>query len=143
MKARDKEHREDVARLREFPAFADFSDDDLMRLVRVAHRTSMSGPWPMIHEQTPSDAVFILLSGEAGVYLGRDRIAVLPPGELIGENALRRGKLRSATVTTTGPAEMLRLARDDFERLLEEIPALRGMVDDTIARHMSAESGQS
>jgi CRP/FNR family cyclic AMP-dependent transcriptional regulator len=137
MKGRAKQDEEDVRRLREFAAFADFSDDDLRRLVRVAHRTSTSAPWPLIHEQTPSDACFILLSGQASVYLGRDRVAELPPGEVIGESALRSGKLRSATVTTTGPAEVLRIERDDFARLLDEIPALRGTVDDTIARHMS------
>jgi CRP-like cAMP-binding protein len=137
MRGRAKQDEEDVRRLREFDAFAGFSDDDLRSLVRTAHRTSTSGPWPLIHEQTPSDACFILLSGEASVYLGRDLVATLGPGEVIGESALRRGKLRSATVTTTGPAEVLRIERDDFARLLDEIPALRGTVDDTIARHMS------
>jgi CRP-like cAMP-binding protein len=137
MRGRAKQDEEDVRRLREFDAFAGFSDDELGSLVRTAHRTSTSAPWPLIHEQTPSDACFILLSGEASVYLGRDLIATLGPGEVIGESALRRGKLRSATVTTTGPAEVLRIERDDFARLLDEIPALRGTVDDTIARHMS------
>ncbi|KUI32528.1 cyclic nucleotide-binding protein [Mycobacterium sp. IS-1742] len=137
MRDRAKQEKEDVGRLREFPAFESFSDEDLTRLVRAAHRTSTSAAWPLIHEQTPSDACFILLSGEASVYLGRDRIATLPPGEVIGESALRQGKLRSATVTTTGPAEVLRIERDDFGSLLDEIPALRGMVDDTVERHMS------
>jgi CRP-like cAMP-binding protein len=55
---------------------------------------------------------------------------------VIGESALRRGKLRNATVTTTGKAEVLRVARDDLDRLLNEIPALRGIMDATVARHM-------
>jgi CRP/FNR family transcriptional regulator, cyclic AMP receptor protein len=130
-----KGHGEDARRLREFSAFDNFSDDDLMRLVRAAHRTSTSGPWPLIHEQTPSDACYILLSGEAGVYAGRDRIAVVGPGEVIGESALRSGKLRNATVTTTGPAEVLHIGRDDLTRLLDEIPALREAMDATAARH--------
>ena len=130
-----KRHGEDARRLREFTAFDNFSDDDLERLVRAAHRTSTSGPWPLIREQTPSDACYILLSGEAAVYVGRDRIAVVGPGEVIGESALRRGKLRSATVTTTGPAEVLRIERDDLARLLDKIPALRETMDATVARH--------
>ena len=69
--AREKEYEEDARRLREFDAFAKFSDDDLKRIARAAHRTSTSGPWPLIREQTPSDACYILLSGEAGVYVGR------------------------------------------------------------------------
>ncbi len=130
-----KELEQYARRLREFPAFDNFSDDDLQRLVQAAHHISRSVPWPLIREQTPSDACFILLSGEVGVYVGQDRVAVLGPGEVIGESALRRGKLRSATVTTIGAAEVLRIERDDLDRLLDEIPALRETMDATVARH--------
>ena len=133
--ARAKEIDEDARRLRDFPAFAKFSDKDLKRLVEAAHRTSTSGPWPLIREQTPSDACYILLSGEVGVYVGHDRVALVGPGEVIGESALRQGKLRNATVTTTGKAEVLHVARDDLRRLLDEIPALRETMDETAARH--------
>ncbi|SPM36525.1 cyclic nucleotide-binding protein [Mycobacterium rhizamassiliense] len=128
----------DARRLREFAAFSKFSDDELERLVGAAHRSSRSVPWPLIREQTPSDACYILLSGEVGVYVGEDRVAVLGPGEVIGESALRRGKLRSATVTTMGPSEVLRIERDDLGRLLDEIPALREVVESTAAQHQAA-----
>jgi CRP/FNR family transcriptional regulator, cyclic AMP receptor protein len=134
--AREKEYEEDARRLREYAEFAKFSDDDLRRIARATHRTSTSGPWPLIREQTPSDACYILLSGEAGVYVGGDRIAVVGPGEVIGESALRRGQLRNATVTTTGKAEVLHIARDDLDRLLNEVPALRETMDATVARHV-------
>jgi CRP/FNR family transcriptional regulator, cyclic AMP receptor protein len=134
--AREKEYQEDARRLREFAAFAKFSEDDLKRIARATHRTSTSGPWPLIREQTASDACYILLSGEAGVYVGRDRIAVVGPGEVIGESALRHGKLRNATVTTTGKAEVLHIARSDLSRLLDEVPALREVMDATVARHV-------
>ena len=127
---------EDVARLRQFPLFAKFSDEDLRRVVRAAHHDSTSAPWPLIHEHTPSDACYILLSGEVGVYVGHDRIATLGPGEVIGESALRTGRLRSATVTTTGAAEVLRIGRDDLARLLDEIPALRATIDATVTQHV-------
>jgi CRP/FNR family cyclic AMP-dependent transcriptional regulator len=134
--AREKEYAEDARRLREFDAFAKFSDEDLKRIARATHRTSTSGPWPLIQEQTPSNACYILLSGEAGVYVRGERIAVVGPGEVIGESALRRGKLRNATVTTTGKAEVLHIARDDLDRLLNEVPALRQTMDQTVARHV-------
>ena len=134
--AREKEYDEDARRLREFEAFSKFSNDDLKRIARATHRTSTSGPWPLIQEQTPSNACYILLSGEAGVYAGGNRIAVVGPGEVIGESALRRGKLRNATVTTTGRAEVLHIARDDLDRLLNEVPALRETMDATVARHV-------
>jgi CRP/FNR family transcriptional regulator, cyclic AMP receptor protein len=134
--ARAKEVEDDARRLREFAAFTKFSDKDLKRLVSAAHRTSTSRPWPLIREQTPSDSCYILLSGEAAVYVGQDRVAVVGPGEVIGESALRRGRLRNATVTTTGRAEVLHIARDDLNRLLDEIPALRQTMDATAAKHV-------
>jgi CRP-like cAMP-binding protein len=134
--AQEAEYQESARRLREFVTEATLSDDDLQRIVRAARRASTSGPWPLIQEQTPSDALYILLSGEAGVYVGHDRVAVVGPGEVIGESALRRGKLRNATVTTTGRAEVLRVAGNDLEGLLDQIPALRDIMDATAARHM-------
>jgi CRP/FNR family transcriptional regulator, cyclic AMP receptor protein len=136
--ALQQEQQESARRLREFPTFEKFSDDDLKRLVQAAHRTSTSGPWPLIREQTPSDACYILLSGEAGVYVGQDRIATVGPGEIIGESALRRGKLRNATVTTAGKAEVLHIGRDDLDRLLKEISPLRETLDETVKRHVPA-----
>jgi CRP-like cAMP-binding protein len=54
---------------------------------------------------------------------------------VIGESALLRGKLRNATVTTTGKAEVLHVERDALDRLLNDIPALRETMDATAARH--------
>lgn len=136
MKADAKGQEEDARRLREFASFENFSDENLQHLVRAAVRTSTSGPWPLIHEGTPAHACYILLSGDAGVYVGKDRVAVVGPGEVIGESVLKRGKLRNATVTTTGPAVVLRIGRDDLARLVDEIPALRETMDATVARHV-------
>jgi len=138
-----QERQESARRLRQFPSFEKFSDADLNRLVEAAHRTSTSGPWPLIREQTPSDACYILLSGEAGVYVGHERIALVGAGEIIGESALRRGKLRNATVTTTGRAEVLHIERDDLERLLTDITALRETLDETVARHVPEAATES
>jgi CRP/FNR family transcriptional regulator, cyclic AMP receptor protein len=135
--AHAREREEDARRLRDFPAFEKYSDDDLKKLVEASHRTTTSGPWPLIQQHTPSDACYILLSGEVGVWVGNDRVAVLGPGEVIGESALRQGKLRNATVTTTGKAAVLHIARDDLSRLLTEVPALRETMDETAAKHVS------
>lgn len=136
MKADEKQYEQDARRLREYATFGSFSDAQLQRLARVAHRTATSAALPLIHEQTPSDSCYILIRGEVGVYIGRDRVAALGPGEVIGESALHRGRLRSATVTTMGPAELLRIERDDLAALLDEIPALRDIIDASVARHV-------
>ena len=65
------------------------------------------------------------------------------PGEVIGESSLRRGKLRNATVTTTGKAEVLHITRDDLDRLLDEIPALWETIDATVAKHAPEAAAES
>ncbi len=132
--AMTQQESEDVRQLKEFESFSTFSDDDLKRIVKASHRTSTSGPWPLIREHTVSDACYILLSGEAGVFVGHDKIATVQAGEVIGESAMKRGKLRGATVTTAGRAEVLHIDRDDLDRLLDDVPALRKLIDDTVAR---------
>lgn len=127
----------DAGLLRKFSGFEKFSDADLDRLLDVAQHASTSGPWPLIHEKAFADACFILLEGEAGVYVGKERVAVVGPGEVIGESALH-GQLRNATVTTTGPSEVLRIGRDDLALLLDEIPAMRETIDATVAKHTSS-----
>lgn len=134
----DLQEEDDARLLRGFPSFEKFSDADLHRLVQAGHHDSSSAPWPLIHERTPSDACYILLSGEVRVFVGHDQVATLGPGEVIGESALRRGKLRSATVTTTGPTEVLRIEADDLGPLLEEVPALRDVIEANAARHAPA-----
>jgi CRP-like cAMP-binding protein len=137
-KAVTEQEKEDIRQLQQFEGFSKFSEDDLKRVVQASHRTSTSGPWPLIREQTVSDACYILLSGEAAVYVGSDKIATVHEGEVIGESALKRGKLRGATVTTTGRAEVLHIDRDDLDRLLQQVPALRELIDDTVARRTPA-----
>ncbi len=129
-----QQEAEDIRQLQEFEGFKNFSEEDLKRIVKASHRTSTSGPWPLIREQTVSDACYILLTGEAGVFVGQDKIATVKSGEVIGESALKKGKLRGATVTTTGRAEVLHIDRDDLDRLLQDVPAMRQLIDETVAR---------
>ena len=53
--------------LRRFSAFEKFSDSELEQIYAAAHHSSHTAPWPLIHEQTPSDACFILLSTQFNI----------------------------------------------------------------------------
>lgn len=121
--------------LREFATFERFATRELQKLVRAADRVTLPANWPLIHEQTPGDACYILLSGSVAVYSGRERVAELGPGDVAGDVALRQGRLRSATVSTLEPVEMLRIEGADLHRLLDELPALRSALESFAADH--------
>jgi ABC-type bacteriocin/lantibiotic exporter with double-glycine peptidase domain/CRP-like cAMP-binding protein len=64
--------------------------------------------------------------------LGR-RVRTLHAGEFFGELALIKSGARTATVRAEGPVRLLRLSRDDFERLMERSPAFARRVQERVA----------
>lgn len=125
----------EVGFLRGFTTFDDFSQSELRRIVRSGQRVSLPESWPLIHERTPGDACYLLLAGSVAIYSGRARIAELGPGEVVGELSFTTGQLRTATVSTTAPVELLRIDGDALQTLLAELPALRRTMQDTAATH--------
>jgi CRP/FNR family cyclic AMP-dependent transcriptional regulator len=125
----------DAARMRSFGAFADVSDAELKRIADVAHASTVPAGWPLIHEQTPSDALYVLLDGEVDVYYGREKVARLHAGDIIGEAVVRPGTLRNATVSAVSPVRVLHIDKSEFAMLRDEIPSFRAAVDTIAAGH--------
>jgi CRP-like cAMP-binding protein len=126
----------DARKLREFPAFSTFTDGQLEKIVKLSGYARLPAGWAVIHERTPGDACYILLAGRVAVFAGQEKVAELGPGELIGEVSLRENKLRSATVTTLEPVELLRIESDNLNLLLREIKALGTAIDATLKKRM-------
>ncbi len=75
------------------------------------------------------DALYIIRSGQVGVYKGTEggeiqRIALLEAGDFFGEAALLGAQVRTATVRAEIPCTVLRLRRQDVLRCAEQEPAL-------------------
>jgi CRP-like cAMP-binding protein len=72
--------------------------------------------------------LFVVLSGALAVAVSMGsaaaEVAVLGPGDLIGEVALLRDGVRTATVTANSPCEVYRLAFADLGYVLEHNPEL-------------------
>jgi CRP-like cAMP-binding protein len=106
-------------------AFARCARADVDALVDAGGKTSFPDGWPFVREGTPADACYVLLSGTARVFLGRQEIAVLGIGDIIGEGALLEGGQRSATVSASSPCTALRVEYEALRALLAERPQLR------------------
>lgn len=117
---------QDIARrLAIVPAFSNCSTRDLADIARHAGHTSVPANWPLIHEETPGDACYVILEGKAEVAIGGAAVATLDAGSVVGEMALATGRLRNATVTSTTPLELLHIDAAEFDKLLGRRPALR------------------
>ena len=106
-------------------AFAGCDRADVDALVSAGSETSFPDGWPFVREGTPADACYMLLSGTARVFLGRQEIAVLGIGDIIGEAALLEGGQRTATVSASSPCKALRIEYDVLRELLASRPQLR------------------
>jgi CRP-like cAMP-binding protein len=116
----------DIARrLSALPAFASFRSRDLTELARHGRHSSVPARWSLIHEETPADACYVILDGQAQVAVAGTTVATLDAGSVVGEMALATGRLRNATVTSTTPLELLHIEAGEFNALLDRRPALR------------------
>jgi CRP/FNR family transcriptional regulator, cyclic AMP receptor protein len=117
-----------VAALRAQRAFADCSRQDLQDLAEHAQRSSVPAQWPFIHQQTPADACYVILDGEASVTVGGAEVATIGPGAVVGETGIAGHRLRNASVTSTTPLDLLHIDAGEFTELVERRPALRAVL---------------
>ena len=94
----------------------------------------------LLHQADEAGPVVVLLSGRVKITMsqaGREAIvAVLGPGELIGELAAIDDGPRSTTVTTLEPVDALVLSRSDFAALLERRPRIALVILRTVAHRL-------
>ena len=107
------------------PTFAGCTRDDIVALLCAGKRTAIPAQWAFVQEQTPADAAYVLLEGNARVFRNGVPIADLESGDIVGETGLLNGTLRNATVTSLEPLKALRIDQDRFAELLWRRPNVR------------------
>lgn len=122
------EKRELADRLGRLPTLSACSKSDLSALADAGDVVTLPDGWAFVHEGTPADAAYVLLEGEANVLAGRTIIASLAAGAIIGEMAYLDGGQRHATVATHGRVTALRLNYEKLGPLLQQSPALKGVL---------------
>jgi CRP/FNR family transcriptional regulator, cyclic AMP receptor protein len=122
---RNSPNRELVATLRALPVFADCGPDDLEDLAKSSRETSVPKDWPLIHQETPADACYVILAGNAEIRVDGQTVATVTSGAVVGEAGLTTRKLRNATVTSMTPLDLLNIPAADFQSLIERRPALK------------------
>jgi CRP-like cAMP-binding protein len=124
---------EKLARLNRLEALG---DEDLATVVRAGRHVHLPANWSLIWERTPADKAYLIVDGEVSVRQAGQEIARLGPGDVIGEMAIVNHKLRSASVVSLTPLEVVHFTKESLEQLLEEVPAfgeaLRGTAADRL-----------
>ncbi len=103
--------------------------EDWRRLLDFATAQRFKPQENLINVGEKDDAVFILAEGEVQVvvkqpFFGKRVLAVIPEGSVFGEMAFFERRPRSATIQAITKGLVLRITREDFERLFAEEPYL-------------------
>lgn len=129
----DAPQPEKLARLNRLDAL---NDRDLKRVVKAGRHIHLPADWSLIWEKTPADKAYLIVDGEVSVRKAGQEVARLGPGDVIGEMAIVNHKLRSASVVSLTPLEVIHFTKESLEQLLDEIPAfgeaLRGTTADRL-----------
>ena len=112
------------------------SDEDLATVVRAGRHVHLPADWSLIWEKTPADKAYLIVDGDVSVRKHGEEIARLGPGDVIGEIGIVNHKLRTASVVSLTPLEVVHFTRESLEQLIEEVPAfgvaIRGTTEDRL-----------
>lgn len=99
------------------------SDEDLRKVIAKGTPVHLPAHWALLWERTPADKAYLIVDGEVVVRKGKEEIARLGPGDVIGEMAIVEHKLRSASVVSVTELDVIHFTREAVEELLDEVPA--------------------
>lgn len=116
--------------------FADFSADELGRVVELSEQRTFSAGSVMVDQGDPGTECFVLVSGSASVYVRGEYVTTSTSGSLIGEMALIDHRPRTATVVADSEVSVLRFDSDAFRSLLEEMPKASERIFETLRERL-------
>jgi NTE family protein len=132
------------ALVRSTAIFRDLSDEQLAAVWSQAKFLNLIRGDVLMRQNTPSDAVYIVVSGRFEVWIeGRERaINEVGVGETIGETGFFSGALRNATIVAARDSVVLALDRPSFDRVAREVPAIYQTLVQALARRLSEVSSR-
>lgn len=113
---------DDVAWLSSVPFFEGFSDDDLHRVVDLSQQMEATAGTVLVDQGDPGTQCYVIVEGQASVYVRGEHVASSGPGSMVGEMALIDHRPRTATVVADTPMKLLRFGTREFRTLLDEMP---------------------
>jgi len=131
------------ASLQSTPLFEDFSEDELVAVIR-AMRLLRVGPGDIIvSEDEQSQGLFILATGRVRVFVRDEEnhnnwVSDIEEGSFFGEMSTLSGRPRAATVTVAAATDLLELDREAVDGLTKGHPRLREVLESHYTERIKA-----
>ncbi len=117
-----RKSNDDVDWLSSVPFFEGFSEDDLRRVLDLSDQMEAPAGTVLVDQGDPGTDCFVIVEGQASVYVRGEHIATSGPGSMVGEMALIDHRPRTATVVADTDMKLLRFRTKAFRTLLDEMP---------------------
>lgn len=115
--------------LKGVPLLSDLSGEQLLPVAEIVQHVHIEAGDLVFSEGQPGNHLYVILEGLVDVQRGPEHLATLGTKECFGEMALLDQAPRMASVRASTDVELLAIARDDFQDLLDMHPALaRGII---------------
>ncbi|MCU4186871.1 cyclic nucleotide-binding domain-containing protein [Acidiferrimicrobium sp. IK] len=125
-----------IERIKRLSILEGLSRSDLAAIAEVVVEEEVSAGGVLTREGQQGGVAYVIVSGTAEVTRGGRSLAVVGPGEVVGEMSLLDGEPRTATVTATTDLQVLVVDATDFNALLAEVPRLAFAILGTLARRI-------
>ena len=127
---------EKVLFLKSIDLFSQIPGEDLAQVALIATEEAREANEDIFIEGDLGDALYLVLEGKVRVHRQDRTIAELGERECFGEIAILDASPRSATVTALSDVSLLKIAREDFEELLQEKHAIAQGVIRVLTRRL-------
>jgi CRP-like cAMP-binding protein len=114
--------------LSQVPMFAACSSDQVDEVARLGEGRAVDPGEVIVREGDRGDHFFVVGTGEVAVSRDGKEVARIGPGDFFGELALFDEAPRNATVTATTGTTLVAVGRDQFQKLLGDLPGFRDSV---------------
>ena len=121
--------------------FEGFSDDELARVASLAEEVVAEKGALLIDQGRVGLECYVIIEGEAGVYVSGEHVATNGPGSMIGEMALIEHRPRNATVIAETDMRLIAFDTKAFRTLLQEMPKAHDRVMELLASRLKLNSG--
>jgi CRP/FNR family transcriptional regulator, cyclic AMP receptor protein len=108
--------------------FRDFTPDELARVAALATEVDAEPGAELMEQGRMGDCCYVIVEGDASVYMGGEHVATLHEGSMVGEMALVGHVPRNATVVADTPMVLASFDHKAFHKLLDEMPKAKARV---------------
>ena len=119
---------EEVELLKGVPIFSKVEQAKLKLLAFTSERVNFGVGQEVCHQGDPGDTMYVILGGTADVLIdtptGQIAVAEMKKNSFFGEMAILLDVPRTATIKAKEPLSTLKITKDTFYRLVEEVPQM-------------------